>query len=59
MVAGACGAKKVPVGIFAASLPVAAKALDDGYTLVCAGIDIGLYSRSAAEIARGLKPINP
>jgi 2-dehydro-3-deoxyglucarate aldolase/4-hydroxy-2-oxoheptanedioate aldolase len=59
MVAGACGAKKVPVGIFAASLPVAAKALEDGYTLVCAGIDIGLYSRSAAEIARGLKPINP
>jgi 2-keto-3-deoxy-L-rhamnonate aldolase RhmA len=58
-VAAACGAKQVPVGLFSAGIPAAAKALKDGYTLVCAGIDIGLYSRSVAEIARGLKPINP
>ncbi len=58
-VAAACGAKQVPVGIFAAGIPAAAKALEDGYTLVCAGIDIGLYSRSVAEIARELKPMNP
>jgi len=57
--ASACAAKKVPVGIFALDLPASAKALEDGYTLVCSGIDIGLYSRSAADIVKELKPRNP
>ncbi len=58
-VAAACAVKKVPVGIFALGVPASAKALDDGYTLVCSGIDIGLYSRSAADIVKELKPRNP
>jgi 2-dehydro-3-deoxyglucarate aldolase/4-hydroxy-2-oxoheptanedioate aldolase len=58
-VASVCRAVKVPVGIYAGGLPAAAKALADGYTLVCAGIDIGLYTESAAAILRELKPITP
>jgi 2-dehydro-3-deoxyglucarate aldolase/4-hydroxy-2-oxoheptanedioate aldolase len=58
-VASACAAKKVPVGIFAAGLAASAQALEEGYTLVCSGIDVGLYSESAAAILRGLKPRNP
>ncbi len=57
-VASACAAKKVPVGIFAAGLAASTQALEEGYTLVCSGIDVGLYSESAAEILRGLKPRN-
>ena len=58
-VASACAAKKVPVGIFTAGIPACAEALREGYTLVCSGIDVGLYSESAAAILRGLKPRNP
>jgi len=58
-VASACAARKVPCGIFAAGLAAAAQALDEGYTLVCSGIDTGLYGQAAAAIVRGLKPINP
>ena len=58
-VASACAARKVPVGIFAAGLPASAKALREGYTLVCSGIDVGLYSESAGAVIRGLKPRNP
>jgi 2-dehydro-3-deoxyglucarate aldolase/4-hydroxy-2-oxoheptanedioate aldolase len=54
-VASACAGRKVPVGIFAAALPAAVKAVEEGYTLVCAGIDIGLYARAAAETARGIQ----
>jgi 2-keto-3-deoxy-L-rhamnonate aldolase RhmA len=58
-VAAACARRKVPVGLFAAAMPAAAKAVEEGYTLVCAGIDTGLYGRAAGELARGLKPTNP
>jgi 2-keto-3-deoxy-L-rhamnonate aldolase RhmA len=58
-VAAACAARKVPVGIFAVGIPASAKALEEGYTLVCSGIDVGLYSESAAAILRTLKPRNP
>jgi 2-dehydro-3-deoxyglucarate aldolase/4-hydroxy-2-oxoheptanedioate aldolase len=58
-VASTCAGRKVPVGIFAADIPASAKALEDGYSLVCSGIDIGLYSRSAAEIIGELNPRNP
>jgi 2-dehydro-3-deoxyglucarate aldolase/4-hydroxy-2-oxoheptanedioate aldolase len=58
-VASACAARKVPVGIFAAGLPASSGALEEGYTLVCSGIDVGLYSEAAAAILRELKPRNP
>jgi 2-dehydro-3-deoxyglucarate aldolase/4-hydroxy-2-oxoheptanedioate aldolase len=58
-VAAACAARGVAVGIFAAGLPAAVKAVEDGYTLICSGIDVGLYAESAAAIVRELKPRNP
>jgi 2-keto-3-deoxy-L-rhamnonate aldolase RhmA len=58
-VAGACGRAGVPVGIFAAGLAGARKALEDGYTLVCAGVDAGLFAEAAAALVRGLRAINP
>jgi 2-keto-3-deoxy-L-rhamnonate aldolase RhmA len=58
-VAAACARRKVPAGIFAADLAASAKAVEEGYILVCSGIDIGLYARSAAEIVGRLKPRNP
>jgi len=38
--------------------PGAVKALEEGFTLVCTGIDIGLFSQAASEIVRGLRPRN-
>jgi 2-keto-3-deoxy-L-rhamnonate aldolase RhmA len=58
-VATACTRRRVPAGIFALDVPGAVKALEEGYRLVCSGIDIGLYSQAAAAILRGLKPRNP
>jgi 2-keto-3-deoxy-L-rhamnonate aldolase RhmA len=58
-VASACAARKVPVGIFAADVPASAKAREDGYTLICSGIDIGFYGRSAASVIKELKPRKP
>jgi 2-keto-3-deoxy-L-rhamnonate aldolase RhmA len=57
-VATACARRKVPAGIFSVDIPGALKAFEEGYTLVCAGVDIGLFSQAAAAIARGLKPRN-
>ncbi len=53
-VRAACARKKTPVGIFSGDIPGARQALAEGYSLVCCGVDIGLYSRSAAEIVRAL-----
>lgn len=58
-VAAACARAKVPVGVFSVGVAGALKALEEGYTLVCAGIDSGLYAEAAAGIVRGLKPRNP
>jgi len=58
-VAAACAHRKVPAGIFAMDIPGALKALEEGYSLVCSGIDVGLFSQAAAAIIRGLKPRNP
>jgi 2-keto-3-deoxy-L-rhamnonate aldolase RhmA len=58
-VAAACARRKVPAGIFAPDIPGAVKALEEGYRLVCSGIDIGLFSQAAAAIIRGLKSRNP
>jgi 4-hydroxy-2-oxoheptanedioate aldolase len=57
--AAACARAGTPVGIFAAGAAGARKALEDGYTLVCAGVDTGLYAEAAAGLIRCLKPINP
>jgi len=59
MVAAACARSRVPVGIFSAGAAGALKALEDGYTLVCAGVDTGLFAEAAAGIVRGLKPRKP
>lgn len=58
-VAAACARAGTPVGIFAAGAAGARRALEDGYTLGCAGVDTGLYAEAAAGLVRGLKPINP
>ncbi len=58
-VASACLAARVPVGIFSAAAAGASQALREGYTLVCAGIDVGLYSEATAGLIRELKPRNP
>jgi 2-keto-3-deoxy-L-rhamnonate aldolase RhmA len=58
-VAAACAYRKVPAGIFAVDIPGAQRALEEGYSLVCSGIDVGLYSQAAAAIIRGLRPRNP
>lgn len=58
-VAAACARRKVPAGIFALDVAGAVKALEEGYSLVCSGIDVGLFSQAAAAIIRGLKPRNP
>jgi 2-keto-3-deoxy-L-rhamnonate aldolase RhmA len=54
VVRGACARLKKPIGIFSADIEASRKALAEGYTLVCSGIDIGLFARSAAEIVRAL-----
>ena len=58
-VTAACSTAQVPAGIFAAGAPAAAKAIEDGCSLVCVGIDTGLYFESAAAILGVLKPRNP
>lgn len=51
----ACASRKVPVGIFALEVQGAQKALEEGYTLVCAGLDVGFFSHAASSAARSLK----
>jgi 2-keto-3-deoxy-L-rhamnonate aldolase RhmA len=58
-VIGACREAKVPAGIFAAAPPASARAFEAGCTLVCCGIDIGLYGTSVTAILGDLKPRNP
>jgi 2-keto-3-deoxy-L-rhamnonate aldolase RhmA len=55
-VVAACAAAKVPAGVFAGSAPAAAQALSDGFTLVCAGIDVSLYAGAAAGLLGALRP---
>jgi len=54
----ACVRQRVAIGVFSSDIPGAAKALAEGYTLVCAGIDIALFARAAGEIVRSLKTRN-
>jgi 2-keto-3-deoxy-L-rhamnonate aldolase RhmA len=50
----ACARLHKPAGIFSADIESSRRAIAEGYTLVCSGIDIGLFAKSAAEIARAL-----
>ena len=54
----ACARRRVPAGIFSLDLAGSVKALEEGYTLLCSGIDIGLFSQAAGAILRGLRPRN-
>ena len=51
--------RRTPAGIFAQDIPGSVKALHEGYTFVCSGIDIGLFSQAASAILRGVRPRNP
>jgi 2-keto-3-deoxy-L-rhamnonate aldolase RhmA len=51
--------RRIPAGIFALDIPGSVKALKEGYTFVCSGIDIGLFSQAASAILRGVRPRNP
>lgn len=55
----ACARARMPLGIFSVGSAGALQALENGYTLVCAGVDSGLYADAAAGLVRGLKPRNP
>jgi len=50
---------RAPVGIFAGGAAGALRVIEAGYTLVCAGVDSGLYVEAAAALVRALKPRNP
>jgi 2-keto-3-deoxy-L-rhamnonate aldolase RhmA len=54
-VQAACARKKTPVGLFAGDIPGSKKALAEGYTMVCTGVDIALYTKAAMEIVGMLK----
>jgi len=58
-VAAACARAAVPIGIFSAGAAGALAALEEGFTLVCAGVETGLYAEAAAGLVRALKPRNP
>ena len=58
-VAAACARARIPVGIFSSGAAGALRAMESGYTLICAGVDSGLYAAAAAGIIRALKPRNP
>ncbi|HSA96339.1 MAG TPA: aldolase/citrate lyase family protein [Acidobacteriota bacterium] len=58
-VAAACARARIPAGIFSAGVAGARQALDAGFTLVCAGVETGLYAEAAAGLIRGLGPRNP
>lgn len=58
-VTASCARAAVPVGIFSAGAGGALAALEEGFTLVCAGVETGLYAEAAAGLIRALKPRNP
>lgn len=58
-VTASCARAAIPVGVFSAGAAGALEALEGGFTLVCAGVETGLYAEAAAGIIRVLKPRNP
>jgi len=55
LVRKACTARGTPVGIFAPDTEAARAALKEGFSLVCVGTDVTLYSGLAAGIVKDLK----
>jgi 2-dehydro-3-deoxyglucarate aldolase/4-hydroxy-2-oxoheptanedioate aldolase len=53
-VVAACSRAKKPIGIFSGDIAGARRALAEGYSLVCSGIDVALYTSAALEILREL-----
>lgn len=51
----ACRGRGLPVGIYSADAAGARRALEEGYALVCAGMDAALYSATAAALAASVK----
>ncbi len=51
----ACASRQIPAGIFAPDIPSSEKAIQNGYSLICTGIDIGLYTAAAGGIIAALK----
>jgi len=58
-VTAAAARRRTAVGIFALDIAGSVKALEEGYTLLCSGIDTGLFSQAASAILRGVRPRNP
>jgi 2-dehydro-3-deoxyglucarate aldolase len=58
-VVAACAEAKVPAGVFSGGAPAAVQALTDGFSLICAGIDVGLFAEAASALLGVLKPRNP
>lgn len=56
LVRKACEGRGKPVGIFARDAETAAKALKEGFSFVCVGMDVTLFSKIASQVARELKP---
>jgi 2-dehydro-3-deoxyglucarate aldolase len=57
-VRSACARKGVPAGVFAGDATAGRKALAEGFSLVCCGIDISLFARTASAIVQVLrKPV--
>ncbi len=51
----ACAVRQTPVGIFALDIQSSLKALEEGYTFLCSGIDVGLFSAAAKDILGALR----
>jgi len=51
----ACHGRGLPVGIYSADAAGARRALEEDYSLVCAGMDAALYSATAAALAASVK----
>jgi 4-hydroxy-2-oxoheptanedioate aldolase len=51
----ACAARGVPAGIFAPDEEAARIAFGDGFSFVCVGMDVTLYSGTAGRLVRQLK----
>jgi 2-dehydro-3-deoxyglucarate aldolase len=55
LVRKACAARGVPAGIFAPDERAAGAALGEGFSLVCVGMDVTLYSGLASRLVKDLK----
>jgi 2-keto-3-deoxy-L-rhamnonate aldolase RhmA len=56
LVRKACEGRGKPAGIFARDSETAAKALEQGFSFVCVGMDVTLFSKIASQVVRELKP---